>query len=462
MMTDSTAPHIVILAAGQGKRMYSDLPKVVHQVLFRPMLHYVLDLAESIPTQSITVVVGHGEEVVRKACENYSAISYVRQDQQRGTGDAVKSVESHFKGKKGTLLLMSGDVISLTSETLTGLLAKHYESKAACTVATTLMDLPRGYGRIVRGPGQTISDIREEADCSDADRRIREINGGLYCFEISELFPALAKIQDKNNQHEFYLTDVIRILSAENKRVVPFVINDSKEIAGINDRYALWQVEAAFQDKINQRWMLKGVSLQDPKTTWIDSRTTLEPDCSIESGCTIINSHIGKGSHLESFCRVTDSRIDDFVHIKQGSYIEKSEIATKSSVGPYAHLRPGSILESAVKIGNFVELKKTRMGAGSKASHLSYVGDAEIGKDVNLGCGFITCNFDGGPEKHKTIIEDGVFVGSDSQTVAPVRIGKGSYIASGSTVTEDVPAESLVLTRGKQTTKPGYAKKYRR
>jgi len=324
------------------------------------------------------------------------------------------------------------------------------------------MEIPKGYGRIVRGPGQTISDIREESDCSEAEARIREINGGIYLFDIESLFPALAKVQDQNKQHEFYLTDVIRILSLEGKRVVPFVFKNASEIAGINDRYALWQVESAFQERINRQWMMKGVTIQDPKTTWIDSRSTFEPDSLVESGCTIINSSVGRGSQVESHSRILDSRLDANVHIKQGSYIEKSEIAAHATVGPYAHLRPGSILETSVKIGNFVEVKKSRMGVGSKASHLSYIGDAEIGKNVNLGCGFITCNFDGGPEKHKTVIEDGVFIGSDSQVVAPVTIGAGSYVASGTTVTENVPPDSLVLSRGKQTTKADYAAKYRR
>ncbi len=460
-MTASQSPHVLVLAAGQGKRMVSELPKVVHPVLFRPMIHYVLDLALSIPNQSVTVVVGHGESKVREACESYSAIQFARQEKQRGTADAVNAVEGMFRGKKGTLLILSGDVICLTKSSLEGMLKRHFETGSACTVATAHLTDPSGYGRILRGGSETIAEIREDVDCSAEEKTIGEINGGLYCFSIELLFPALAKVHSHNNQSEFYLTDVVRILTTEGKRVTPYLLKDASEITGINDRVALHEVEQSFKEKINRKWMLKGVTLLDPQSTWIDSQSSFEQDTYLENGCFILNSSIGRGSRIESNCRIIDTRIEANVHVKQGSYLEKSEIGSESSVGPYAHLRPESILDSGVKIGNFVEVKKSRMGKGSKASHLSYVGDAEIGADVNLGCGFITCNYDGGPKKHKTIIGDNVFVGSDSQTVAPVKIGSGSYVASGSTVTEDVPPDSLVVSRGRQTTKEGYAKKYR-
>jgi bifunctional UDP-N-acetylglucosamine pyrophosphorylase/glucosamine-1-phosphate N-acetyltransferase len=248
-------------------------------------------------------------------------------------------------------------------------------------------------------------------------------------------------------------------LVAQGRKVSAVVLEDATEMTGINDRRALWQVEKVLQARVNEDLMMKGVTLRDPGSTYIDNRSQIANDVTIEGGCYITRSKIGSGAYLESAVRLNESTVGERTKIKQGSYLESSQIGAECSVGPYAHLRPGSVLEREVKIGNFVELKKSHMGEGSKASHLSYIGDAEVGKNVNLGCGFITCNYDGGPNKHKTIIEDDVFVGSDSQVVAPVRIGKGSYVASGSTITQDVPPDSLSLSRGRQTTKVGYASK---
>lgn len=454
-------PHILILAAGQGKRMRSKLPKVLHPVLFRPMIHHILDLAHSLPHQSITLVVGHGEEKVREACRSYPDLQFVRQEKQLGTADAVRSAEKLLAKKSGHVLILSGDVFLLREEGLKEFLGEHLSSKAVGSFLTANLPDPTGYGRVLRNKGGDVTGIIEHGDASEEQKTIGEINSGIYCFEIASLFHALKNVKSKNTQKEFYLTDVIEKFVLEKKKVIAEVVTDWRDIMGVNDRAQLEVAEKVMQTRINYDHMLRGVRIQFPESVWIDPRCKIAPDVTIEMGVTLVNSTVDEDATIEAHSRVLHSKIGKKVVVKQGSYIQESEIGEQSQVGPYAHLRPGSVLKNAVKIGNFVELKKTIFSDGSKASHLSYIGDAKVGKNVNLGCGFITCNYDG-KKKHETVIEDGVFVGSDSQVVAPVKIGKGSYIASGSTVTEDVPPQSLVISRGKQITKKGYAKKYQK
>jgi bifunctional UDP-N-acetylglucosamine pyrophosphorylase / glucosamine-1-phosphate N-acetyltransferase len=453
-------PHIAILAAGKGKRMKSRLPKVLHPVLFRPMIHHVLDLAKALPHSRIFVIVGHGEDQVRQACSMYENIEFVQQKEQKGTAHAVMQLEPQLGKEKGQLLILSGDVILLKLESMQRFLQVHEESQACASLVTTELSNPTGYGRILK-TGQNVLGIREEADASTQEKMIREINAGIYSFDIPSLFSALSKISDKNKQKEFYLTDTIDILNQKGSKVLGHLFPDFEEILGINDRMALSEAERVLQSRINEKWMREGVTLHHPATTKIDPRCQLAADTTVEPGVVLVNTKVGEGSHIEAFSRIENSTLENDVYIRQGSYINGALIGRAAVVGPYAHLRAGSELGPEVKIGNFVEVKKARFGSGSKASHLSYIGDAEIGQNVNLGCGFITCNYDG-VKKHKTIVEDEVFVGSDSQTVAPVRIGKGSYIASGSTITKDVPADSLALSRGRQIIKPGYAKKFPR
>jgi len=434
-----SSPHILILAAGQGKRMYSDLPKVLHAVHFRPMLHYVLDLAESLPHASISVIVGHGEAMVREACTAYKGLQFFNQPQQLGTGDAVRKAEPFLSKQKGQVVILSGDVPMLKKCSLDKLLAT---PEADCVVMTAELADPTGYGRVLHDKAGHVTGIREQADCSEDEKKLREVNSGIYRFEISALLGALKRVENHNQQGEFYLTDVVGFLAKEGK-VLPCRLEDPREMAGINDRYALSQVEAQVREGINREWMLKGVSIQNPATVIIDRDSKFGKDVVIEQGCQIFKCEIGDGTH-----------------IKQGSYLTESKLGKDCTVGPFAHLRPGSVLRNKVKIGNFVEVKKSEMKDGAKASHLSYIGDAEIGENSNLGCGFITCNYDG-KNKHKTTIERDVFVGSDTQVVAPLTIGAGSYVASGSTVTKTVPPDSLVFSRGRQTTKVGGAKKFR-
>lgn len=424
------------------------------------MLHHIIRAVEKIPHREVGVVVGHGEQLVRESCSEFSKLHFFVQKEQLGTGDAVKASADFFKKQDGHLLVLSGDVMLLRPETLLAFTEAHEKSGAVCSVATAVVDNPTGYGRMILN-GERITAIREEADCNAQEKQIKEINSGIYCFEIKALFESLNSLDTKNRQAEFYLTDVPQILAKADKKVLRYLVPDAREIAGVNDRKALYEVENTLRLRLIEHWWSEGVTIQDPHTTLIDADTRLGKDVVLEPGVRLIGSTIEDGVMIESGSRVERSLIKKNAHIKQGSYIESSEVGEESAVGPYAHLRPDSKLGRGVKIGNFVEIKKASFADDSKASHLSYIGDATIGKNVNLGCGFITCNYDG-VKKHQTVIEDDVFVGSDSQTVAPVTIGKGSYVASGSTVTENVPADSLVVTRGRQTTKPGYARKYKK
>lgn len=453
-------PQILVLAAGKGTRMKSKRPKVLHEVLFRPMLHHVLDTARAIDARGVTVVIGHGAEEVRTACAGFSGVEFALQEKQLGTGHAVMAAREPIAKLGGTLLILSGDTILTRPESLRAMLAAHRRAGALCTVGTAVVPRPQGYGRILRSADGGVADIREETDCSEAERRIDEVNGGIYCFEAAALLEALETLSTDNKQGEYYLTDTVRALAKKGK-TGRFLFEDPWEVAGINDHGALSEVESVLRRRVNEGLMRAGVSLQDPASTYIDARCRLEPDVRVEAGVTLIDSSLAAGSRVESGSRVIGSTVGPGTVIKQGSYLEKAEIGAGASVGPYAHLRPGTKAGDKVRIGNFVETKNASFAEGAKASHLSYIGDAEVGREVNIGCGFITCNYDGGPVKQRTVIEEEAFIGSDSQTVAPVRIGARAYVATGTTVTEDVPADALAISRGRQVTKDGYGKKLR-
>lgn len=454
--------HILILAAGEGTRMHSKHPKVLQPILFRPMIHYVMDLAKALQGASQTVVVGYGRDRLLEELKDYRELKHVVQNEQLGTAHAVRMAESLLSGQSGHLLVLSGDVILLKEKTLRDLMERHLDERAQCTFLTTEVPNPSGYGRVIRADTRhSIVGICEERDCSPDERKIKEINTGIYCFEISHLFSCLGKIQNKNHQQEYYLTDALEILISQELKVVAKKIDDFEQTLGINDRAALVGAEQILQQRINGLLLAQGVTLHDPMSTVVDPRCRIQPDVEIEGGCVLVNTVIGKGSTIERMSRVVNSTLDEGVTIRQGSYIEGSHIGRGCVIGPYARLRPETKLARNVKIGNFVEIKKSQVGEDSKASHLSYIGDAEIGSGVNLGCGFITCNYDG-RIKHRTIIEDGVFVGSDSQMVAPVTLGAGSYVASGSTITKDVPPGSLAFGRSRQINKAGYGKRYQK
>lgn len=433
----------------------------MNPVLFRPLIHYVLDACLAVPHRSLSLIVGHGEQDLRDACRAYPDVRYFRQDIQAGTAHAVRAAESLFGPETGSVLVLNGDGMLIEPETLTAMISRHDEAGASATVGTAMLDDPSGYGRII-SRGEEIEAIREEADCTPEERGIREINSGIYCFDARSLLEALGRVDARNAKGEYYLTDTVKVLRQSGRKVVKFRFEDSTQALGINDLAELARAESILRERINRRWMRSGVSLQNPDTTIIDSRCQIGKDVRIEADAVLVNSVLEPGARIEGHCRITDSEIGAGAMIRQGCVVDGSRIGRRCEVGPYARVRGGCHLDDDVLIGNFVELKNATIGSRTKALHLSFIGDAQVGKNVNIGCGFITCNSDGGPVKQRTVIEDDVFIGSASQAIAPVRLGAGSFIATGTSVTDDVPPDSFVISRGRQITKPGYAKKYRR
>jgi len=442
--------HVVILAAGQGTRMKSRLPKVLHRVVGKPLIEHVLRAAEAVKPATVTLVVGHGADAVRDFIGTRPNMAYVLQEPQLGTAHALQQAESTLSGSTGTLLLLSGDVPMLRPSTLQRLVETHQGAGAAATVATAVVERPYGYGRIVRTKGR-IARIVEERDASPAVRQIREINSGIYAFDLRPLFDALRSTAAQNAQGEYYLTDLVAIYRRRKLRVETLLVEDPQEIRGINSRTELAEVSRIVRQTKNEELMAAGVTIIDPATTYIDPDVEIGPDTVIHPGVAIQGqTRVGAACEIHSHVRIVDSQIADKAVIQDFCLILGSRIAENASVGPFAHLRPETVVGDGAKIGNFVELKKTTLGPGSKANHLTYLGDATIGAKVNVGAGTITCNYDG-IAKHPTVIDDGAFIGSDSQLIAPVRIGKGAYVAAGSSITEDVPPGALGIARGRQT-----------
>jgi bifunctional UDP-N-acetylglucosamine pyrophosphorylase/glucosamine-1-phosphate N-acetyltransferase len=383
---------------------------------------------------------------------------WVLQEPQLGTAHALQQTERSLAGKQGTLILLSGDVPMLRGLTLQRLVETHQTTRAAATVVTATVDRPYGYGRIVRTRGR-IARIVEERDASPEVRQIREINGGIYAFDLAPLFDALRRIASQNAQGEYYLTDLVAIYRRRKLRVETLLVENPQEIRGINSRTELAEVSRIVRQTKNEELMAAGVTIIDPATTYIDPDVQVGADTVIHPGVAIEGqSRIGAACEIHSNVRIVDSEIADKVVIQDFCLILGSRIAESASVGPFAHLRPGNVVGERAKIGNFVELKKTTLGSGSKANHLSYLGDATIGAKVNVGAGTITCNYDG-TAKHATVIEDEAFIGSDTQLIAPVRIGKGAYVAAGSSITEDVPDGALGIARGRQANVAGWVER---
>lgn len=444
----------VILAAGKGTRMKSEQPKVVHPVAGLPMVTFPVESAEALGCRPTVLVVGHGAEAVRSAVADHE-VGFALQVEQLGTGHALLCAREALRDFRGTLLLLCGDVPLLRHETLEGLVAEHEKRRAAVTVLTAELNDPFGYGRVLR-EGDEVLGIIEEKDASDEQRRIREINTGIYVFEAPFVFEALTGVGCDNAQREYYLTDVLAAARAAGRRVGAVLLEDADEAMGINDRVQLAKASSVMRRRINEKLMRAGVTFIDPDQTYVEPRVEIAPDTVVYPGVFLGGATcIGSGCVIEAQVTIRDCRLADNVHVKPGSVLEGSEIGTETVIGPMAHLRPGTVLAGHNKIGNFVETKKAHIGSGSKASHLTYIGDAELGANVNIGCGTITCNYDG-VNKHKTIIEDDVFVGSDTQFVAPVRIGRNSLIGAGSTITKDVPADALALSRSQQRVVEGW------
>jgi len=446
----------VVLAAGKGTRMKSGTIKVLHPVAGLPMLSWPVSAAREAGAAPIVLVIGHQANAVQGLFRGNGGVLCAMQEQQLGTGHAVACALDVLSGFSGTVLILCGDTPLLRPETLSELLKFHADHAAVVTVLTAVMDDPYGYGRVVRDEAGKVMRIVEQKDADPEEQDIREINSGIYCMESDFLFENIRSIGNNNAQQEYYLTDLLAIAVRKGLACLAMPTADADEIMGINDRVQLAGAASVLRRRINRELMLSGVTMVDPGQTYIDqgvlvgADTVVHPNCHIGGGTVI-----GSGCEIEQGVSISGCRIGDGCHIKAGSVLEGSELHEDVSVGPMAHLRPGTVLHSHVKIGNFVETKKAVMGEGSKASHLTYLGDAEIGRDVNIGCGTITCNYDG-VNKHRTVIGDGVFIGSDVQLVAPVTVGRNSLVAAGTTVTADVEPDSLAIARVPQVNKVGW------
>ncbi len=454
--------EVIILAAGLGTRMKSATIKILHHAAGRPIIDYVLDLAAEVSGRNPIVVVGHQREAVQQAIGDRARFAV--QEQQLGTGHAVMQAAQLLESEHtpgGTVLILSGDVPLTRRETLQSLVEQHRREANALTLLSMKLDQPAMYGRIVRDADGTVMRIVEAKDASDAEKAIQEVNAGIYVFDSADLLANLRQLSTDNTQGEYYLTDLIGMIRNAGKRVGAVVAADPVEALGVNSRGELAIVEAEIQKRVVQKLMTEGVTFRNPTTVVVDSTVSIGADSVVYPFVTIEGTtRIGERCVIEPGAHLINVTIGNDVHVKTGTVAEESTIADSSVVGPYAHLRPGTKLGEHVKVGNFVETKKAVFGAGAKASHLSYIGDAEIGADVNIGAGTITCNYDG-VNKHKTVLEDGVFIGSDTQLVAPVRIGRGAYVGAGSTITMDVPADALALSRVPQKIVEGWATRRR-
>ncbi|MGC8906636.1 MAG: bifunctional UDP-N-acetylglucosamine diphosphorylase/glucosamine-1-phosphate N-acetyltransferase GlmU [Desulfomonilaceae bacterium] len=444
----------LVLAAGKGTRMKSRKCKVIHPVAGRPMIHYVMESLVHAGVADICVVVGHEGDAVRERLGAFSA-TFVEQEPQLGTGHAVAAARSVLEGRSENVLILCGDTPLIRPQTIEALLQFHLEKKSQLTVVTTIIEDPTGYGRIIREQSGThIAKIVEERDASPEEKNVKEINTGMYVASSPLLYPLIDAVRPDNAQGEYYLTDIVEEAVKRGVAVWPYKLQRSEEALGVNRRSDLAKVSCIVWDEVRQRLMDAGVTLLDPAATYIDPTVTVGPDtviypCTFISGATVI----GSDCVIESGVHIMDSAVGDRVRILQGSRLNNVVVRDGASIGPMAHLRPESDIGRDARIGNFVEVKKTRIGDGTKASHLTYLGDSTIGRDVNIGCGTITCNYDG-RKKHPTIIHDRCFVGSDVQFVAPVEIGEGSLIGAGSTITKDVPPRSLAVARSRQKIYP--------
>jgi len=450
--------HVVVLAAGKGTRMKSQLPKVLHKISGLTIIERVVRTAAALQPASITMVVGHGADEVKRSLAKRSRLQFVTQVQQLGTGHALLQTRPLLEGKSGTVVLLSGDAPLLSVDSVKALLATHQEAAAAATVITATFPRPFGYGRIVRTSGK-ISKIVEERDTTTAQKAITEINSGIYAFDLAPLFAALDSIGTSNKQGEYYLPDLIAIYRKQKRAVATWTVQRADEIRGINSRAELGEVTTMVRQQKNEELMAAGVTLIDPATTYVDADVVVGPDTVIYP-CVFLegNTKIGGACEIHSGARIVNSTIGDRVCVRNHTVVTDSTVEAGAFLGPFAHIRPGSKVGEDVHIGNFVELKKTDMGKGAKANHLAYLGDATIGPKTNVGAGTITCNYDG-EKKHQTVIGAGVFVGSNSTLVAPVTLADGSYIAAGSAVTTDVPAGALAIGRARQENKDGWVAK---
>jgi bifunctional UDP-N-acetylglucosamine pyrophosphorylase/glucosamine-1-phosphate N-acetyltransferase len=449
---------VIVLAAGRGTRMRSRTAKVLHPLLGRPLLAWACDPARALPAARRAVVVGHQAPEVALVLP--PGFEPVLQERLWGTGHAVRQARRLFAGPGDTVVL-SGDTPLLAAATVRRLLAAHRRARAAVTLLTAEVADPAGYGRIVRGAGGRVARIVEHDDASPEVRGIREVNAGVYCFENRFLDAALRRLRAANRQEEYYLTDVVADAVRRGATVAAVRCDDPDEILGVNDRAQLARAGDLLRRRVLARLMRAGVTVVDPASTWVEAEVRVGADTVLLPGTVLEGATaVAAGCRIGPWARLRDARLGAGAVVKDACVVEGAVVGPRCQVGPFAHLRPGTRLAAGARVGNFVEIKKSRVGAGSKANHLSYIGDAVVGRGVNIGAGTITCNYDG-YAKHETRIGDGVFIGSDTQLVAPVAVGAGALVAAGTTVTRDVPPGALALSREPQENRPGWAARRR-
>jgi len=453
---------VAIMAAGKGTRLKSQLPKVLHEVGGKPLLEHVIGAAlRVVAANDVYAIIGHEAERVRAALQ-HTGVNFVLQSEQRGTGHALMVARDALAGYDHVIVL-SGDAPLISPETIGRLRNFHLEEQAAMTLLTAELENPTGYGRVLHegSRGARVRAIVEEKSATAAEKKIREVNSGFYVFTVSDLYGNIGKLSTVNPHSEYYLTDMAEVLRRARKTVVAWKTDDPAEILGGNTRAELADIDQRMRIAKARQLMADGVTVYYPATCVIDRDVVVGPDTVIESYVQLLGkTRIGTACRVRSYCVIRDSEIGDGVLIRPGCVMEEAQIGPSALIGPFSHLRPGSLIGEAAHVGNFVETKKITLGKASKANHLTYLGDAEIGAGVNIGAGTITCNYDG-VHKHKTVIDDGVFIGSDTTLVAPVRVGKGAYVGAASCITDDVPDEALAIGRARQIVKAGWAQRKR-
>ena len=461
-MTETAPAAVVVLAAGEGKRMKSQLAKVLHGICGRSLLGHVLVAAEPLGAARTVVVIGHGRDQVGTHLKEIgSTASTVVQEEQRGTGHAVRlALDSLADTPAGILVVLPGDVPLLTTDTLQKLVRRHLETSAAATVLTAKLPDATGYGRVVRDADGHVTAIVEERDADDATRRIDEVNTSVYAFDAAKLRTTLSRLTTDNAQREEYLTDAIGLLVADNEVVASVTAADHVETLGVNDRVQLAAVRRAMRDRIVEHWMREGVTIVDPQTTWMGVRVTLEPDTVIHQNTQLHGAtHIARRAEVGPECTLRDTTVGEGASVVR-SHCTGARIGADATVGPFSYLRPGTTLGRGAKAGAYVELKNATVGDDSKVPHLSYVGDAEIGERTNIGAATVFVNYDGA-QKHPTVVGDDARVGSDTMLVAPVTIGDGAYTAAGSVITDDVPPGAMGVGRARQRNIEGWVERRR-
>lgn len=445
----------IILAAGKGTRMKSRHPKVVHKVCGKEMVNHVIDVSKKSGVQDVVVILGHGSETVKESIPSDSLIAM--QTEQLGTGHAVKMAKEYINDND-TIVVLCGDTPLVQEDTLRRLFAYHVEKGYVATVLTTKVDNPTGYGRIIRDNHEDLLKIVEQKDASEEEKLVNEINSGIYCFDGKSLREALDLIDNNNAQGEYYLTDTIKIMKDRGQKVGAYNGSTIEELMGVNSRVELSKAEEIMRKRINTSHMVNGVTIIDVNSAYIESDVEIGNDTIVYPGAMLKGkTKIGSNCIIGMNCSISNSTIGDYTEVESSTIVD-STVGENTTVGPYAYLRPNSNIGSHVKIGDFVEVKNATIGDNSKASHLSYIGDAHVGKDVNIGCGVVFVNYDG-KNKFKSVVKDGAFVGSNSNLVAPVTVEEKGYIATGSTITDDVPQGALAIARERQVIKEGWVEK---